>query len=202
MRPGRLGTGEELNSDAVPTRPRPAAATILLRDGEHGLEVLLVKRNPASRFAPAAWVFPGGAVREGDADRRATALRELQEEAGVALDGVDRLLPFSRWITPAAVRIRFDSVFFVGPAPPENEPRCDGQECVDARWMRPADALAAYERSELELVYPTIKHLEQLALWSSLGEALEAARERDLAPVEPRVVVDDAGARVLMPDEV
>jgi 8-oxo-dGTP pyrophosphatase MutT (NUDIX family) len=197
MPPGRLGTGEELHS-GEPTPPRPAAAVILLRDGERGLEVLLVQRNPDSRFAPGAWVFPGGAVRSGDADQRATAARELREEAAVALDDA-RLVPFSRWITPPSVRIRFDNTFFAAAAPPDCEPRCDGSECVAARWLRPGDALAAYDRGELALVFPTIKHLEQLARWSSATEALRAPH--DLAPVRPRVVVDGQGTRVLMPDE-
>jgi len=197
MRPGRLGTGEALN-DGDPTTPRPAAAVILLRDGERGLEVLLVQRDPAAKFAPGAWVFPGGAVRDGDADQRATARRELREEAGVELDDGAPLVPFSRWITPRTVRIRFDNVFFAAAAPAECEPRCDGAECVDARWMRPSDALDAYERGDLELVFPTIKHLERFARWSSVTDLL--ADHHDLAPVEPRVVVDDRGTHVLMPD--
>ncbi len=199
MARGRLGTGEELSS-GEPSRPRPAAAVILLRDGDRGLEVLLVQRNPASRFAPAAWVFPGGAVRDNDGGQRATAVRELREEAGVTIDA-DAPVAYSRWITPRAVRIRFDNVFFVAAAPADCEPRCDGAECVDVRWLRPAEALDGFERGELELVFPTIKHLEQLARRSSVAEVLEAARDSDLTPVEPRVVVDAAGARVLMPEE-
>ena len=75
-----------------------------------------------------AWVFPGGAVDahegEGDAAHRAAAMRELEEEAGVTLDDAERLVPFSRWITPAEVKIRFDTHFFLAPVPDGNaEPR-------------------------------------------------------------------------------
>src|SRR3712207_9409337 len=95
------GPGEELNTGDV-TPPRPAATVLLLRGGSETLEVLLIKRNPASRFMGGAWVFPGGAVDtgegEGDVANRAAALRELEEEAAVTLGGPDELVPWSRWI--------------------------------------------------------------------------------------------------------
>ena len=40
------------------------------------------------------------------------------------------------------------------------------------------------------LVFPTIKHLEQLAEHASVADALETARTRKVMPVEPRVLVD------------
>jgi len=196
----RPAPGEELNTGET-TTPRQAATAILLRDGVDGLEVLLVERNPDSRFMGGAWVFPGGALQAGDHGHAAAALRELEEEAGIRLDDVARLVPISRWITPAEVKIRFDTVFFVAEAPPEAEPRVDGAECVDARWIRPADALDARRRGELMLVFPTIKHLEELTGFRSVSEALTAARERVVDPVQPRIVVGEDGERVLLPGE-
>ena len=146
-----------------------------------------------------AWVFPGGATHEDDADHAATAVRELEEEAAVRL--VDEPVPFSRWITPREVKVRFDTWFFVAEAPAGAEPGCDGAECVDFRWMRPADALAAGERDELMLVFPTIKHLEALAAFGSVAEALASARERVVEPIEPRVVARDGVGHVLLPGE-
>src|ERR1700759_5647901 len=100
----RPGPGEELNPGQE-TVPRPAATVIVLRGGSDTLEVLLVKRNPESRFMGGAWGFPGGAVDraegEGQVALRTAALRELGEEAGIELDDPDALIPFSRWITPA-----------------------------------------------------------------------------------------------------
>jgi 8-oxo-dGTP pyrophosphatase MutT (NUDIX family) len=196
----RPGPGEELNTgDETP--PRQAATVIVLRDGADGPEVLLVERNPEQRFMGGAWVFPGGAVHEGDADHAAAALRELEEEAGVRLADPGELVPLSRWITPAEVKIRFDTVFFVVAAPPDANVRVDGSECVDARWVRPADALAAYERDDMTLVFPTIKHLEELVEFDSVASAIAAARAREVVPVQPRVVLAEDGARVLMPGE-
>ena len=185
--------------------PRQAASLILLRDSADGAEVLLVKRNPQQRFMGGAWVFPGGAVDAGEAsDPAATAVRELEEEAGIELPGHAELVPFSRWITPEGenVTIRFDTWFFAAEAPGGAEARPDGGECVDARWLTPAGALAAHARDELALVFPTIKHLELLSETGSVEETLAAARARPVEPVLPKVAEGDGGGvRVVMPGE-
>jgi 8-oxo-dGTP pyrophosphatase MutT (NUDIX family) len=192
--------GEEWNDGAV-TEPRQAASIVVLRDSPDGPEVLLVQRNPQQRFMGGAWVFPGGAVHAGDADHAAAAVRELEEEAGVALPSGHPVVGWSRWITPAEVVVRFDTWFFVTEAPPGAEATADGGECVDARWLRPTAALEAHGRGELMLVFPTIKHLEALAQMDSVAQALEKARSREVVPVQPRVVVRDGTAEVLLPGE-
>ena len=181
--------------------PRRSASIIVLRDSDSGPEVLLVERNPEQRFMGGAWVFPGGATHDDDESELATALRELQEEAGIALPADADAVRFSRWITPAEVELRFDTHFFVVRAPERAVATVDGRECVDARWIRPQDALAAGERGELELVFPTIKHLEQLAAFASVEDALARARARRVMPVQPRLLVQGGIAQVLMPGE-
>jgi len=174
---------------------------ILLRGAAERLEVLLVKRNPAQRFMGGAWVFPGGAVDaaegEGDAAHRAAGVREVAEEAGVQLPDPAALVRFSRWITPAMVKIRFDTHFFLVAAPEDANPQPDGGETVDLGWFTPQGALDAYERDEITLVFPTFKTLELLARFRSADELLEWAAEREVEPMEPRVV----GGRLLLPGE-
>ncbi|HEY2652244.1 MAG TPA: NUDIX hydrolase [Solirubrobacteraceae bacterium] len=198
------GPGEELNL-GTETVPRPAATVIVLRGGGDALEVLLVKRNPAAKFMGGAWVFPGGAVdrAEGSGQQalRAAGVRELKEEAGIRLKSPDELVPFSRWITPPQVKIRFDTWFYLAPLPDGAVPRVDGNEVVDARWYGPAAALAAAERGDLLLVFPTIKHLEQLSSFGSVAELLAHAREREIQPVQPHVVFSGEQARIVLPGE-
>jgi 8-oxo-dGTP pyrophosphatase MutT (NUDIX family) len=200
MRGDRPAPGEELNPGEA-TEARPAASLILLRDGRDGPEVLLVQRNPDQRFMGGAWVFPGGSVDGEQEEPAATALRELEEEAGIRLPDDTTLESFSRWITPAQVRVRFDTWFFVARAPDGVEPTPDGSECVGARWIRPAAALEAWQREDLHLVFPTIKHLEQLARYDSVAAALDEARARKVMPVEPRVLTEGGVAQVVLPGE-
>lgn len=83
--------------------PKPAASVVLVRDGENALEVLMIERAKTMKFAPGAFVFPGGKVDDADADEaiwdeltndttlvkdvpyRIAALRELYEEASVLI---------------------------------------------------------------------------------------------------------------------
>ena len=146
-----------------------------------------------------AWVFPGGAVNEGETEAE-TAVREANEEASLELEA-DTLVPFSRWITPRQVKVRFDTHFFVAPTPADAAPKCDGAECVDLRWIGPRAALDAYKADELMLVFPTIKHLEQLAPFDTVDALLDHARGKEIRPVLPKVVVGGETARVVLPGE-
>jgi 8-oxo-dGTP pyrophosphatase MutT (NUDIX family) len=183
---------------------------LLRRSGKHrerGLEVLLVQRNPEARFMPGVWVFPGGAVDEGDrgADEldsyRACAARELREEAGIALEEDAEMVLWSRWITPEMVPTRFDTWFFLALAPPHSPPEPDGSETVDAGWFSPADALEKGRDGELKLVFPTIKQLESLSGFQDAEELLASAREMTVEPILPKVIGEGDERRVVLPGE-
>lgn len=197
--------GTSLNTSGEPAVPRQAASVILLRGADRTLELLLVQRSHEARFMGGVWVFPGGAVdaHEGDGDEahRAAAVRELAEEA--AVEGVDPsdIVKFSRWITPPEVDIRFDTHFFLAPVPDDSAPAVDGSECVDLGWFTPQGALDAHARGQILLVFPTIKHLEQLAPFATADELMAHSRGREVIPVEPRVVITGEIARVLLPGE-
>jgi 8-oxo-dGTP pyrophosphatase MutT (NUDIX family) len=195
-----MGEIEELNTSGQATVPRAAATVIVLRGGAQTLEVLLVQRTPKARFMGGVWVFPGGAVDPGEDDVTA-ARRELEEEASVLLDPDDELVAFSRWITPPEVRIRFDTRFYLASLPAGAQPAVDGEECVDLAWRTPDGALRAHARGELLLVFPTIKHLEQLRLFASADAVLAHARGQEVVPVQPRVVGTGEEARIVLPGE-
>ncbi len=206
MSSDRLEPGSELNTGEVVV-PRLAATVMLLRGGADRLEVLLAKRTPAARFMGGAWVFPGGSVSAADgagaAALRAAGVRELAEEVGVQLPADAELIAFSNWITPAEVRIRFDTWFFLAVAPDGAEPEVDGEEIVDARWFEPEQALAAADRGQIMLVFPTVKHLEQISGFGSVDALLDHARHQTVRPVQPRMLGADRGetARIVLPGE-
>lgn len=200
------GSGDGPSPPAI---PRPAASLVLLRGGgrhgERGLEALLVKRTEAARFMPGVWVFPGGAVDPGDGEdeRRfpACARRELREEAGIELPPGRELVPFCRWITPEAIATRFDARFFLARAPAHARPRPDGEEAVDAAWLRPEAALAAAEAGELPLSFPTLRQLRMLTGFADAEAALAHFRGRAVEPILPKPVGEGDAWRMTIPGD-
>jgi 8-oxo-dGTP pyrophosphatase MutT (NUDIX family) len=198
---------EELNAGAV-TPARPAAAVILLRrGGKHasaGLQVLMGRRTSKARFMADVWVFPGGAVDGDVTDDRAhrlTAVRELEEEAGVTLPEPDDLVPFARWITPAEVKVRYDTWFYLALAPAHSSPKPDGEEIVETAWLEPSDALERHARGELLLVFPTIHKLQRLCAFANAEEALTATRTANVQAILPRVDASGDEPRILLPGD-
>lgn len=192
-----------------PAVPRPSASVVLLRrGGKHGdraLEVLLLKRTEEARFMPGVWVFPGGGVDEcdgeGEAGHRACAVRELEEEAGIALSEDEELVLFSRWITPEVISRRFDAWFFLALAPAHTPPQPDGVETTEAGWFEPRAALAAQEAGEMALAFPTIHQLGSLLPYRTSDEALEAHRGRAVEPILPKVIGTREDHRVVLPGD-
>jgi len=205
----------------------------------------MVRRAVGSEFMGNAFVFPGGSVDEGDRSIeaaaalrwdgeaeeipwRAAALRELHEEAGLALtdpeglvipSGADdlfgaavvaggrldgrRLQWVSRWITPEGLPRRFDTRFFVAEVGDEGGAVADGVEVFDDTWVAPADALARGADGSWEVPFPTQWHLEMLARHRSIGSVMEYAGSIDRVPsVLPRIVMGDNGEyKVLIPGD-
>jgi len=141
----------------------------------------------------------------GAAARMETARREVGRGERPFLDvvvGEDLLLDagslhlFSHWITPPGGPRRYDTWFFVAAAPEGHAYLHDDSETVASVWVRPADALAGAERGEMEIIFPTMRNLEQLGRFATAGELLDA-----VTASEPRVVADAGGARILLPGD-
>jgi 8-oxo-dGTP pyrophosphatase MutT (NUDIX family) len=113
---------------------------------------------------------------------------QVLERLGTSVDA-SQLRYFSRWITPKgelATR-RFDTRFFVARAPENQAAEADATEVLDGRWITPPEALAAHERGEIGLIFPTIKHLERIAPYRTVDELLAFARGKTIVTVSPEV---------------
>jgi 8-oxo-dGTP pyrophosphatase MutT (NUDIX family) len=83
--PGLRRGDHDLNPDLLPDRPlTPAAVLVPLVERPQGLTVLLTRRTDHLQDHAGQISFPGGRVEPGDADALATALREAEEEVGLA----------------------------------------------------------------------------------------------------------------------
>lgn len=131
-----------------------------------------------------------------DAAVRGVDFHRWLMERGLALD-LDALIPCARWVTPTAEPRRYDTLFLLAMAPPEQEAAADEVETTAGRWTTPADALDAHRAGELDLILPTVANLEWLGEQRSARAALEAARalvaEAPLRVIEPHMERDGEG---------
>lgn len=117
---------------------RAAASLVLARDGDGGIEVLLVQRGDAGDF-PGLHVFPGGLVDRGDDDPRLQAASRRSPDSARAMLGAESAL--AAYI--AAVR---ESLEEVGVLLADT---VTGAVADIAAWQR---ALLARERNFADLV--------------------------------------------------
>ncbi len=163
------------------TEVQAAATVVLIRDGDLGLELLLLKRPQHGAFANA-WVFPGGRVEVEDvkdedaaeADvARFTAEREAFEETGLRINAAD-LRQLSVWLPPVTAPKRFHTWFFIAAAPLDDEVQLPESEIVEHMWLSPAEAIARHRRDELDLMPPTFVTVSGLVKFSTVEQALNA----------------------------
>ena len=130
------------------------------------------------------------------------AVRELAEEAALTIADPAELVKFSRWITPAEVAIRFDTHFFLVALPAGQEPRVDGEECVDLRWLTPREALDTARGRPARPRLPDDQDA-RAARALRLGRRGRSTTPAGATwcPSQPRVVVTGEIARVLLPGE-
>lgn len=84
---------------------RPAAVLVPLVPRAGGLTVLLTERQPHLRAHAGQVAFPGGRVDETDENPIATALRETQEETGIAPEFVEPLGFLDTYLTSTSYRV-------------------------------------------------------------------------------------------------
>lgn len=113
------------------------------------------------------------------------------------------LLYWSHWITPSAEPRRFDTHFFVIPAPAGQSVHMDSNEATEWRWMRPRDALAEWERSQFPLSPPTLLTLQEIEhsrqQHGALAALLAAEAGREVATILPKIVRGEDSGGTFMP---
>jgi 8-oxo-dGTP pyrophosphatase MutT (NUDIX family) len=85
--------------------PRPASVLVPLVVRGDDVNVLLTQRTDHLHDHAGQISFPGGRVEEGDADVVATALRESEEEIGLAATLIDVLGTLPEYLTATGYRV-------------------------------------------------------------------------------------------------
>ena len=191
-----------------------AASVLILRDSAEGPQVLLTRRAAGMKNFADAWVFPGGHEDAADAQplpdpdvdatansaadlswRRSNraAVRETLEETGLQLSH-ELLIRWAHWLPPPLMMKRFNTRFFIGPAPLEAKLNADAREVLESVWLSPADAAQRARAGEMLCAPPTqmnLYELEQCALeCTAVAAVLANARQRQFITISARLERD------------
>lgn len=123
---------------------------------------------------------------------------DILAAGGIEL-ATDLLVPFAHWITPAGPPKRFDTHFFLAPAPADQVAAHDGREAVETVWISPQQAIADSEARRVTLVFATRMNLAKLGRSRTVAEALAAARADTIVTVCPEIVDSPEGKLLRIP---
>jgi 8-oxo-dGTP pyrophosphatase MutT (NUDIX family) len=112
---------------SLPARRTPAAVLVPLVEREGGMTVLLTQRAATLKDHAGQISFPGGRIEPGDADAWHAALREAQEEIGLA----PGLVEFAGYLPDHVVISGFRVTPVVGFVKPEYQLRLAAAEVHD-----------------------------------------------------------------------
>jgi 8-oxo-dGTP pyrophosphatase MutT (NUDIX family) len=195
-------------------------------DGSDGAPEMLARCRPVAGADAAAMALRIAAIRETFEEAHvllarprgedrllgAAALAEVERRAGskdfaalVATGAIelaaDLLVPYAHWITPEREPKRFDTHFFLAPAPLDQVAAHDGSEAVDSLWTTAAAAIAASEAKQVSLIFPTRMNLIKLGRSRTVAEALAAARASPIITVMPVLAETPDGMVLRIPLE-
>lgn len=128
---------------------------------------------------------------------------EALEAAGLALDG-DALVPFARWCPRGVTTHRiFDTRFYLADlGTGAVEVTVDATENTRLFWTSAREALAATDRGELSVIFPTRRNLERLALFDSFDEARAQAESIPVRLIVPEMAERDGRQALVIPDDL
>jgi 8-oxo-dGTP pyrophosphatase MutT (NUDIX family) len=127
-------------------------------------------------------------------------LGQVLADAGMELRS-DLLRPWSRWVTPPASPKRYDTAFLVAQIPEGQDADAQTTEAVEAAWWHPSEALEYWERGDIQLMAPTFRTLQEIAVHAESAAVLAAAEDRVVEAVIPRVRREGERVVVVLPHD-
>jgi 8-oxo-dGTP pyrophosphatase MutT (NUDIX family) len=161
-----------------------------IRESFEEAHLLLARPRGAERLLAAAELA--------SLEARRPQFPEILASGEVEL-ATDLLVPFAHWITPPGPPKRFDTLFFLAPAPADQFALHDGREAVDTLWISPQKAIAEADAKRATLVFATRMNLLKLGRSPDLAAALAAARGEPIVTVCPEVAQSAAGTVLRIP---
>lgn len=111
-----------------------------------------------------------------------------------------RLFRWAHWITPVAMKRRFDTRFYVAVLPKSQTCAPDNRETTHGLWISPSEALSDSRAGKIPLGPPTLMTLHQLLKYQDVDALFAKLPRRPWGnPIMPRLTITTKGSIFLMP---
>ena len=170
-----------------------------IRESFEECGILLARRQGDDALIPGAELHALAHYRQ-SLEKGDTNMATFCATEGLEL-AIDQLVRFAHWITPDMMPKRFDTHFYLAPAPADHVGVHDGHESVDSVWTTPVDAMAAEKSGSRTIIFPTLMNLEKLGAFDRVEEALAVTRETDIVTVLPYTDRREDGNYLCIPAE-
>jgi 8-oxo-dGTP pyrophosphatase MutT (NUDIX family) len=142
------------------------------------------------------------------------ALKALQKDHAGAINfeafvnggrvqlATDLLVRYAHWITPVGQPKRFDTHFFLAPAPNDQITVHDGFEATGSFWITARDAIHGADQGKFKLVFVTRLNLLKLRHSETVADALETARKEPVTTIIPEIIRGESGTTLRIPPNV
>ena len=108
---------------------------------------------------------------------------------------------YSHWITPELEKRRYSARFFVAHAPANQIGTHDSHETTDSLWITPEDAVDQYNSGVFQCGPPTLRVLEEMAKFSSIEQAMAAAKNIPCKPNAPQFAQEGETMCLVLPGD-
>jgi len=177
-----------------------ALAVSAVRETFEECGVLLARGRGDTELLPEAEVRPLETRYRADLVAGRITMGAIAEAHDLEL-ALDVLVPFAHWITPEFMPKRFDTWFYLVPAPRDQVAAHDGEESVDSVWIAPDAAISDAQAKRRTIIFPTLRNVIKLARSKSVADAIARARSAPIVPVLPTVGQRADGPVIQIPAE-
>ena len=131
------------------------------------------------------------------------SLRTALADCGLSLD-LEQIVPFARWLPRGLGHDRiFDTRFYIADlGTGAVDIAVDETENTSLFWTTATDALAAADRGDIGVIFPTRRNLERLALFGSFAEARAHAEATPQRTITPSIETTARGRVLRIPDDL
>lgn len=151
------------------------------------------------------WVADSPLIQElrNRVDKATLAWSDFLRDQGLQM-AADAIHYFAHWETPLSRPKRWSTRFFLAQLPAGQHASHDDGELTEIKWLTAIEALSAGRSGTMKLPFPTIRNLQALAEFNTVGALVEWAQQKardGIEKIRPVEITCNGKQRFVIPGD-